>query len=70
MKKTLLFFLIPAVFQILSLLFFLKILEYNICNLNRNVKRNITLSEEVEMLFRNNCNISDIEIDKNLIIKN
>jgi len=68
--KNYLFFLIPAFFQVFSLLFYLEILEFNFCNLNRNTKRNIMLREEEEMLLRNNTNVSDIEIDKDLIIKN
>ena len=70
--KKYLFFLIPAFFQILSLLFYLEILEFNFCNLNRNTKRNIMLREEEEMLLRNNTNVSEIEveIDKDLIVKN
>ena len=62
------FFLIPAVFQITSLLFFLEILEFNFCNLNKNTKRNIMLREENEMVSRDS-KASDIEIDKDLIIK-
>ena len=70
--KKYLFFLIPAFFQILSLLFYLEIFEFNFCNLNRNTKRNIMLREEEEMLLRNNTNVSEIEveIDKDLIVKN
>ena len=68
--KNYLFFLIPAFFQVFSLLFYLEILEFNFCNLNRNTKRNIMLREQEEMLLRNNTNVSDIEIDKDLIIKN
>ena len=70
--KKYLFFLIPAFFQIISLLFYLEILEYNFCNLNRNTRRNIMLREEEEMLLRNNTNVSEIEveIDKDLIVKN
>ena len=70
--KKYLFFLIPAFFQIISLLFYLEILEFNFCNLNRNTKRNIMLREEEEMLLRNNTNVSEIEveIDKDLIVKN
>ena len=70
--KKYLFFLIPAFFQILSLLFYLEIFEFNFCNLNRNTKRNIMLREEEEMLLRNNTNASEIEveIDKDLIVKN
>ena len=67
-----LLFLIPAFFQLLSLLFFLEILEFNFCNLNYNTKRNIMLIQEEEMLLRNDSNTNDIEIeiDKDLIIKN
>ena len=68
--KNYLFFLIPAFFQVFSLLFYLEILEFNFCNLNKNTKRNIMLREQEEMLLRNNTNVSDIEIDKDLIIKN
>ena len=64
-----LLFLIPAFFQIVSLLFYLEILEFNFCNLNKNTKRNIMLREEEEMLLRNNTNVSEIEIDKDLIVK-
>ena len=63
-------FLIPAFFQIIILLFYLEILEFNFCNLNKNTKRNIMLREEEEMLLRNNTNVSEIEIDKDLIVKN
>ena len=70
LHKMHLFFLIPAVFQILSLLFFLEILEFNFCNLNQNTKRNIMIREKKEMLLRNNTNGSEIEIDKDLIVKN
>ena len=69
-NKNHLFFLIPVVFQILSLLFFLEILEFNFCKLNRNTKRNIMLREEDDMLFRTNTNMSEIEVDNDLIIKN
>ena len=65
--KYYLYFLIPAVFQIISLLFFLEILEFNFCDLNKNTKRNIMLREEAEMQFRNSIS-SDIEIDNDLTI--
>ena len=68
--KNKLFFLIPAFFLIISILFYLEILEFNFCNLNKNTKRNIMLREEEEMLLRNNTNVSEIEIDKDLIVKN
>ena len=71
-EKLKLLFLIPAVFLIFSLLLYLEILEFNFCNLNKNTKRNIMLREEEEMLQRNNTNASEneIEVDKDLIIKN
>ena len=65
-----LLFLLPAFFQVFSLLFYLEILEFNFCNLNKNTKRNIMLREEEEMLLRSNTNESEIEIDNDLIIKN
>ena len=68
--KNKLFFLIPAFFLIINILFYLEILEFNFCNLNKNTKRNIMLREEEEMLLRNNTNVSEIEIDKDLIVKN
>ena len=61
-------FLIPAFFQILSLLFYLEILEFNFCNLNRNTKRNIMLRGKEEMLSRSS-DASNIEIDKDIIVK-
>ena len=73
-KKLKLLFLIPALFQMLSLLFFLEILEFNFCHLNKNTKRNIMLREEAEkMIFNNdgddlNSVGSDIEISDDLII--
>ena len=69
-EKNYLLFLIPAFLEILSLLFYLEILEFNFCNLNKNTKRNIMLREEEEKLLRNNTNVSEIEVDKDLIIKN
>ena len=59
------FSLIPIFFQILSLLFYLEILEYNFCKLNKNTKKNILLREKNEMLVResigsSNNNIIDI----------
>ena len=57
--KKYLYFLIPAFFQIISLLFYLEILEFNFCNLNKNTKRNIMLRVEEEILLRNNTNASE-----------
>ena len=66
--KNYLFFLIPTVFQIISLLFFLEILEFNFCNFNKNTKRNIMLREKSEMKSEFSS-MSEIEIDNDLIIK-
>ena len=71
-KKNHLYFLIPVMFQVLSLLFFLEILEFNFGNLNRNTKRNIMLREEEEEMFLKNNNMPgeiEVEVDKDLIIK-
>ena len=67
--KNNLFFLIPAFFLVLSLLFYLEILEFNFCNLNKNTKRNIMLREDDEMLTKN-TRMSEIEVDNDLIVKN
>ena len=68
-NKNNLFFLIPAFFQIISLLFFVEILEFNFCNLNKNTKRNIMLrQEQEEMLVKNPTFGSNIEVDDNVIV--
>ena len=50
-------------FQILSLLFYLEILEYNFCNLNLNTKKNILKREkndfEINDSFRSENEILD-----------
>lgn len=56
-------------FQILSLLFYLEILEYNFCNLNKDTKRNIELRENDDMK-KKLTNESFIEINDDLIIEN
>ena len=63
-----LFCIIPFVFQMLSLLFYLEILEFNFCNLNKNTKRNIQLREKEEM-DPNKKTENVIELSENLIIK-
>ena len=63
-----LFCIIPFVFQILSLLFYLEIFEFNFCNLNVNTKRNIQLREKEEMAPREKTE-NVIELSDNLIIK-
>ena len=66
---TVLSFLILAFFLIISLLFYLEILEFNFCNLNKNTKRNIMLREKEELLLRNDTKGSEIEIDNDLVVK-
>ena len=64
------FCLIPFFFQILSLFFYLEILELNFCGLNKNTKKNIRLREKMENVMRESKgNENDVEINDNLIIK-
>ena len=44
--------LIPIAFHFLSLIFYLEILEYNFCGLNKNTKKNIELREKDDMIQR------------------
>ena len=61
-------FLIPFIFQILSLLFYLEILEFNFCGLNKNTKKNIRLREEESMLMKAEREQSFAEVGQGLII--
>ena len=61
-------FLIPFVFQIFSLLFYLEILECNFCNLNKNTKKNIQLREEESMLMKAERDQSFAEVGQGLIV--
>ena len=61
-------FLIPFIFQILSLLFYLEILECNFCNLNKNTKKNIQLREEESMLMKAERDQSFVEVGQGLIV--
>ena len=64
-----LFCIIPAIFEILSLLFFLEIFEFNFCGLNKNTRKNIQLREKEDMQkkeFRENFT----ELDHCLLGKN
>jgi hypothetical protein len=64
-----LFCIIPAIFEILSLLFFLEIFEFNFCGLNKNTRKNIQLREKEDMQkkeFRENYT----ELDHCLLGKN
>ena len=63
------FFLIPFVFQLLSLLFYLEILEYNFCKLNVNTKKNILLREEEGRLTKKKSYQSDIDVGSGMFIK-
>ena len=66
--KTRFFCLIPFVFQILSLMFYLEILEYNFCDLNKNTRRNIRL-REIEEMNNKEGNDNYYEISDTLYLK-
>ena len=53
--------LIPFVFQILALLFYFEILEFNFCKLNKNTIRNIEDREQIGNQ-KTNSNSSSIEL--------
>ena len=61
--------LIPFVFEMLSLLFYVEILECNFCNLNENTKRNIML-REIEEMNKKEFYENASEIDDDSIIHN
>ena len=44
-----LLFIIPFTFQIIILLFYIEIFEFNFCNLNKNTKKNILLREKEDI---------------------
>ena len=55
--------LIVSIFQIIFLLFYLEIFEFNFCSLNENTKRNISEREQRQKKDENNnYNDSDNEI--------
>ena len=55
--------LIISILQILTLLFYLEILEYNFCSLNTNTKKNIK-EREIKEKFESNDDIdNDIEVN-------
>ena len=54
--------IIPIILQIISLLFYLEIFEYNFCDLNKNTKRNIQSREQAD-------NLNLIKDDKSLMIE-
>ena len=53
--------LVLSIFQILSLLFYLEILEYNFCSLNKNTKKSI--EDRVNNQLNEGDNYDDDEID-------
>ncbi len=53
--------IIPALLQVIILLFYLEIFEYNFCDLNINTKRNIQERERADCL---NCTKDDNDKDK------
>ena len=53
--------LVLSVFQILFILFYLEILEYNFCSLNKNTKKSIAEREHRQSINENN-NDDEIEI--------
>ena len=57
------FILILSLFQIIFLLFYLEILEYNFCSLNKNTKRLISEREKVESIFEKNYSVEQIIIE-------
>ena len=52
--------LVISIFQILSLLFYLEIFEYNFCELNKNTKKSIL--DRVHKDFNNDDNDDEIDI--------
>jgi hypothetical protein len=54
--------IIPALLQLIILLFYLEIFEYNFCNLNKNTKRNIQAREKTD-------NFEFIKDDTNTLIE-
>ena len=61
--------IIPFVFQILALLFYFEILEFNFCGLNKNTAKNIKNRERIEFA-RKSMDSSRIELGDQYIFKN
>ena len=66
-KQNKYFALIPFFFQVAILLFYLEILEFNFCGLNKNTKKNIQRREKIETGIYDSTE-SDIEIDQGYIV--
>ena len=62
------FSLIPYFLQILSLLFYLEIFEFNFCGLNINKKKNIILRQKDDLLKKKTTS-TDIEVDEDILVK-
>ena len=60
---------IPFAFQILALLFYFEILEFNFCGLNKNTAKNIKNRERIEFA-RKSMDSSRIELGDQYIFKN
>ena len=54
--------LVLSIFQILFILFYLEILEYNFCTLNKNIKKSIREREHRISICENNDNDNEIDI--------
>ena len=66
--------IIPFAFQILALMFYFEIIEYNFCNLNHNTAKNIkqregSITEENDINQRNS-KASNIELGENYYLSN
>ena len=62
--------IIPFVFQIIILLFYLEIFEFNFCNLNQNTKRNIRLREKKDsLIIKKEKEINVIELKQGYYLK-
>ena len=61
---------IISIFQIIILLFYLEIFEYNFCSLNRNTKRQISMRQENDLIQRRDSGISfdGYSIPKHLLL--
>ena len=53
--------LVISIFQILSLLFYLEIFEYNFCNLNKNTKKSILEREHKDSIIEYNYDNDEID---------
>ena len=54
--------LVISIFQILSLLFYLEIFEYNFCNLNKNTKKSILEREHKDSIIEYNYDNDEIDV--------